>query len=209
MTRWFLTVAVAAGVAAPIGRADSIWDRRDPRYAYLFQDNRARAIGDVITVAITQTTVADDLDSRSLSKNTNATAAAQFGSYTLGYPPGGASGTGGGIAPLFTATSNRTFNGNGTFTSNQVFTDTMGAVVVDLLPNGNLVIEGYRTMVVSGEERVLRMTGLVRPADIAYPNIVSSNAVANLRLSYLGRGPQTRFTSQNFLSRLFNRLWPF
>jgi flagellar L-ring protein precursor FlgH len=209
MKRWLLTVAVAAGAAAPMGRADSIWERRDPRYAYLFQDNRARAIGDVITVAITQTTVANDTDTRTLSKNTNATAGAQFGTYSLGYSPGTATSTGGGVSPLFTVTSNRNFNGNAAVTSNQVFTDTMGALVVDILPNGNLVIEGYRTMVVAGEERVLRMTGIVRPADIAYPNIISSNSVANFRISYLGRGPQTRFSSQNFLSRAFNRLWPF
>lgn len=194
MYRWFITAAALLGVTTPIGRADSIWDRRDPRYANLWQDNRARNVGDVITVAIAQTTIVDDADQRNNVKTSSATAAVNLGALAT---------------PAFSASSNRQFSGNAAMSSNQVFTDTMGALVVDMLPNGNLVIEGYRTVVVAGEERVMRMTGIVRPADIAYPNFVSSNSVANLRMSYLGRGPQTRSSMQNYIGRIFNRIWPF
>ena len=201
MKRWTLVALAAIGAASPIGRADSIWERRDPRYANLWQDNRARNIGDVVTVAITESTIANDQDARNNSKVTSATAGLQIGSKGAG--------TGGAVAPLFTATSSRQFNGTGQYSTNQVFTDNIGAQVVDILPNGNLVIEGYRSRIVAGEERVLRMSGIVRPADITYPNIISSNSVANFRVSYLGRGPQSRFTNQNYLGRLANRLWPF
>jgi flagellar L-ring protein precursor FlgH len=210
MRRWIFVTVGALGVATPMGLADSIWDRRDPRYAFLFQDNRARNIGDVVTISISQTTIANDQDSRSLSKTTSATAS--FQSIPWGITPGassGGTGTGGGSSPLFTSSSNRSFTGTGQFQTNQVFTDQMGAIVVDIMPNGNLVVEGYRGQVVQGEERVLKLTGVVRPADIGYPNIVSSTSVANLRISYIGRGPQTRTSGQNYIGRIFNRLWPF
>jgi flagellar L-ring protein FlgH len=201
MKRWVLAVLASIGVAAPIGRADSIWDRRDPRYAYLFQDNRARNIGDMVTIAIAENTVANEQDQRTMSKTTSATAALQFGA------SGG--GTGGTANPIINSSSSRQFNGNAQLTSNRVFTDQMAAVVVDMLPNGNLVIEGYRSRVVAGEERVLRVTGIVRQPDILIGNIVPSNLVANFRISYLGRGPESRFANQNYIGRIFNRLWPF
>jgi flagellar L-ring protein precursor FlgH len=85
----------------------------------------------------------------------------------------------------------------------------LAVTVVDVLPNGNLVIEGYRSRVVSGEERVLRITGVVRPADVAVGNIVPSGAVANFRITYLGRGPATRTTKQGWLTRINSALRPF
>ena len=62
MRRWVLAVGGLGVGAAPMVVADSIWDRRDPRYAFLFQDNRARAIGDILTVTVTETTVAAEQD---------------------------------------------------------------------------------------------------------------------------------------------------
>ena len=103
--------------------------------------------------------------------------------------------------------TNLTFNGTSQFTANRVFADQIAATVVDLMPNGNLVIEGYRSRIVAGEERVLRFTGQVRQADIGVGNAVSSQAVANLRISYLGRGPATRAT-QGPIGRIANLVGP-
>lgn len=199
MKRWVIAVLASIGAAAPIGLADSIWDRRDPRYAYLFQDNRARNIGDVVTIAIAENTVANEQDQRTLSKTSSATAAVAFGNAASATTP----------APLFNVSSNRQFSGNAQLVMNRVFTDQINAVVVDIMPNGNLVVEGYRSRVVAGEERVLRLTGIVRQADIGSANIVASNQLANFRISYLGRGAPTRFSNQNYMGRIFNRIWPF
>src|SRR5262249_1677092 len=137
MKRWLLAVAAAAGTAISIGRADSLWERRDPRYANLFQDNRARNIGDVLTVTITEATVANEQDQRALTKTTQSNA-------NLGFGPANTPGQ------LYTESSNRQFNGNAQLTSNRVFTDRLAVTVVDIMPNGNLVIEGYRSRVVAG-----------------------------------------------------------
>jgi flagellar L-ring protein precursor FlgH len=196
MRRWVLAGLALLAAAAPVGRADSIWDRRDPRYANLFQDNRARNIGDVLVVTITENTVANEQDQRAMTKTTSAMGQFSFGN--SGRP-----------GQLLTSDSNRQFTGNAQLTSNRVFTDRMAVTVVDVMPNGNLVVEGYRSRVVQGEEWVLRITGVVRPADIGAGNIVPSGAIANFRVSYLGRGPETRFTKQGYSGRFFNLIWPW
>jgi flagellar L-ring protein precursor FlgH len=64
------------------------------------------------------------------------------------------------------------------------------------------VVEGYRSRVVQGEERVLRITGIVRQQDIGVGNVIPSGNVANFRISYLGRGPATRTTRQGIITRI-------
>lgn len=191
MTRWLLLAPLVA-LAAPPATADSIWDRRDPRYANLFQDNRARNVGDLITVVVNETTNANEREQRSLDKANTLTGNAS-------YIPG----------LTFNDSFRKQFNGNAQMTSGRTFQDRLTATVVDIMPNGNLVIEGYRSRVVGTEERVLRVTGVVRPQDIGTGNAVQSTSVANFRVSYLGAGPATRTLNQNFLGRVMNRVWPW
>ena len=122
MYRWILAAMATIGAAAPVGLADSIWDRRDPRYSYLFEDNRARHIGDVVTIAIAENTVANESDVRALLKTTAATAGAQFGTSSS------SAGAGTTVAPILNVTSSRQFNGNAAYTMSHVFTDQMNAV---------------------------------------------------------------------------------
>jgi flagellar L-ring protein FlgH len=201
--RWLLAALILVATANSVGRADSIWDRRDPRYAYLFQDNRARSIGDTLIITISETTVANEQDQRTLSRTTSGS-----GSVTLFDSSRTANGnTTGGASTQIQFPSQSTsmqFAGNAQNTVNRVFTDRMAVTVVDLMPNGNLVVEGYRSRVVAGEERVLRITGIVRPADIGVGNIIPSGSVANFRISYLGRGPATRTNKQGIFPRLNN-----
>jgi flagellar L-ring protein precursor FlgH len=196
MRRWVLILLAAGAAAAPAGRADSMWERRDPRYANLFQDVRARNIGDILTIVVSETTVANEQDQRNMNKATAANAFFAWG--TKGRP-----------GQLLTGNSERSFTGSAQMTSNRVFTDRLAVTVVDMMPNGNLVIEGYRSRVVAGEERVLRITGVVRQYDIGIGNVVPSAAVANFRISYLGRGPESRFANQNYLGLLVNWVWPW
>lgn len=203
--RLLLTLALA-GAGPNLVQADSIWDRRDPRYANLFRDNRARQIGDVLTIVISETTVANESDQRALDKGTNTTGTIDYAGSSSA--DGGAGRTGALSFSLENAFRRR-FAGNATLTSNRVFTDRMAVTVVDMLPNGNLVVEGYRSRVVAGEERVLRITGIVRQQDVGFASTVPSAVVANFRISYLGRGPTSRTVNQNYLGRALNLLWPW
>ena len=202
MRRWIVALLAFAVVAMSVGRADSLWDRRDPRYGFLFQDNRARSIGDTLIVTISETTVTNEQDARNLNRTTSGS-----GQVTLfdriRTPQNNDPGTAG--QTLIQSPSQQTamqFAGSSQATTNRVFTDRLAVTVVDVMPNGNLVIEGYRSRVVQGEERVLRITGVVRPADVQVGNVVPSGSIANFRVSYLGRGPATRTTKPGILSRI-------
>jgi flagellar L-ring protein precursor FlgH len=189
-----LLIALALAAAAP-AFADDIWARRDPRIANLFQDNRARNVGDILTLVINENTTENEREQRQQSKTNTFT-----GQATLFGVPQVANSDG---------NFGRTFSGSGQLTGGRTFTDRIALTVVDVMPNGNLVVEGFRSRLTMGEERVLRISGVVRSQDVAVGNLVQSGSLANAKLSYLGRGPTTRQVNQNFLGRVMNRLWPF
>ncbi len=199
MKRWFLAILMLIMTAMSVGRADSLWERRDPRYAYLFKDNRARSVGDTLIILINENTVANEQDQRALSRTTSGSGSVTF----FGSSKNGATPTSTQLQ-LPSQTTAMQFNGNAQNTVSHVFTDRMAVTVVDIMPNGNLVVEGYRSRVVGGEERVLRITGIVRQADVGVGNIIPSGFVANFRISYLGRGPATRTNKQGIFPRLYS-----
>lgn len=201
----FAVAGLTLAFATSAVQADSIWDRRDPRAAYLFQDNRARNVGDILTIAITENTTNNDREQRSGDRRTrNDYTGTMTGSFQIGNAPGGA----GNVTGNSTTDGRRRFDGSAQMTASRTFTDRMGVTIVDVLPNGNLVFEGTRTRVIAGEERQLRVTGVVRPADIGAGNTIQSQFVANFRVSYLGRGQQTEFTKQPLLGRIMNYILP-
>jgi flagellar L-ring protein precursor FlgH len=105
--------------------------------------------------------------------------------------------------------SDRTFQGSADFASERQLLDQMTLTVVDILPNGNLVIEGYRRRLVQNEMRLLRVSGVVRPNDIEIPNFVESRFIANFNVSYEGSGVESKFTNQGWLGRIGNKVWPY
>jgi flagellar L-ring protein precursor FlgH len=181
--------------AVPPAFADDIWARRDPRIANLFQDNRARNVGDIVVLVINENTTENEREQRQQSKTNSFTGQATV----FGVPQVGSS----------DGNFGRTFSGSGQVTGGRTFTDRLALTVVDVMPNGNLVVEGFRSRVTMGEERVLRITGVVRPQDITVGNVVQSGNLANAKLSYLGRGPTTRQINKNFFGRVMDRIWPF
>ena len=77
------------------------------------------------------------------------------------------------------------------------------------MPNGNLIVEGYRQRMITREMRTLKVMGIVRPADIGPLNTVQSQYLANLHITYDGRGPESSYTNQGWGGRIFNKIWPF
>ncbi len=192
--RWLFAAALIPATMSPLARADSLWERRDPRHAFLFDDSRARRVGDILTIEINEATNNNETEKRALSKSNSANAGINFSS--------GANFSGNG-------NSARQFSGNSQLQTGRVFTDQLTVCVTDVLPNGNLVVEGYRSRIINSELRELRITGVVRPIDISLQNVVQSPAVANFRISYVGRGPESSFINQGWFSRIFNKIWPF
>jgi flagellar L-ring protein precursor FlgH len=206
MKRWIcqLTLSLNAIVVGAAG-ADDIWDRRDHRAAHLFIDDRARRVGDNLTVIIAESTDISNIDARKMNKDTKAGGLFNFKGSTKS-DNGARSGT---LSFDTSGSSNRTFDGSSNYTSDQKLQDKMTVTVIDVLPNGNIVIEGFRRRLVSGEDRLIRLSGIVRPDDISGANTVLSLSIANFQLTYSGKGPESKFSSQGYLSKALNVLWPF
>jgi flagellar L-ring protein FlgH len=202
----FLPFTLIIVVLLPsVAGADSIWDRREPRSAYLFYDNRARRIGDLLTVVILETTGIANNDQKQLSKDTKAGSVFNF----KGATKGGKMSRDGQVDFDASGSSTRSFDSKSQLSIDQSFTDKMSAIVIDVLPNGNLVVEGFKQVIVGGEVRTIRISGIVRPIDISLANLVLSQAIANFQITYLGNGPTSRYVNQGWLGRVFNYIWPF
>jgi len=206
LRRLRLPLALAGTLAlGGSGRADSLWMRRDPHSAYLFVDNVARHVGDLLTIVIQESTSIDSDEQRDNEKKTTTLANYNMAGST----------TGNVITKTAQAQlnneldSDRKLEGSARYTSDRNLTDRVTVTVVDVLPNGNLVIEGIRRRLINGEERTLRLTGLVRPMDIAAGNTVLSQYVGNLQISLLGCGQDSAYINNGWLGCIMNHLWPF
>ncbi|MFV0445132.1 MAG: flagellar basal body L-ring protein FlgH [Planctomycetaceae bacterium] len=185
-------------------RADSIWQRRVPEHAYLFVDAQARQVGDLLTVVVSQSTDVQNRDDRELNKASSASESFSFAGETSGGLATQSSGAGLDLSN----DAERGFKGGATFTSERAFLDRFTVRVVDVLPNGNLVISGKRRVWVTGDQTVLVLTGVVRAIDVTAANTIPSQSIADLHLSYESDGPERHFTRQGWLSRRVNRWNP-
>lgn len=188
-----------------VATGESLWKKRKPQYAYLFVDSKARRIGDLLTVVVTQATNVNSSEDRALAKSSQAGA-----SMNIDSEAGGGFGTQAANAGLnFAKNSNRGFDGESSFSSNQAFTDRMTVSVVDVLPNGNLVVSGHRKVRLVGDERSLTLTGMIRAIDVGPDNTVDSRLISDLQLQYETVGPSRKFVRQGWLGRATNVIWPF
>ena len=89
------------------------------------------------------------------------------------------------------------------------FTATVPAVVMKVLPNGNLFVEGHRAILVNSEEHHFYISGVVRPIDIDQLNSIKSSVVADAQIEFVGRGDLTDNQKQGWLSRYLGWIWPF
>ena len=196
---------VSAAIAASATQADSLWERHNPRRAFLFEDSRARRIGDLVTIMINESTSVDNSEAKDMSKSTAADGALSVDSTT-----GGDFGTSSAnLAFDAGGSSNRSFSGEATYQNSREFQDRITARVIDIDPAGNLIVHGTRGTHVSGEHRVLSISGTIRPIDINADNTISSRFVTDMHLIYDGEGAEPRFTRQGWLGRFVNKIWPF
>ncbi len=200
---WFLMLLVLAANAG--ARAQSLWPSHQPRHSFLFQDTRARRVGDQLTVLINENTGVANQDRRSMNKHSNANSA--FG---LGFGASGLFGrSGGALSQDSAADSERGFSGDASFSTERAFSDRITVSVVDVLPNGDLVINGQRHVGVERDNRSLSISGRVRYLDVGLDNTVQSRKILDLDISYQSHGPETRFVNQGWLGRIGNWVWPF
>ncbi len=192
-------------VQQSIVQAESLWQRRNPQNAFLFYDSKARHIGDSVTVIISQTTDVANTEKRDLGKSTSTKGMFGF----AGASDGGLGEQGGSASLELESASDRKFDGSSGYRSAQAFTDRMTCTVMDVLPNGNMVISGERRVRVAGEERTLVLSGIIRGLDLGPDNNISSQYISQFRMEYQASGASQKFTRQGWLGRGVNAVWPW
>ena len=190
----------------------SLWN--DNGGASLYVDMRARRTGDTLTVDIVENT------SSSMDANTKASRSSDIDasiSNNLGYMRAleeankrlGRDSDGTLSGALFKASMANSFDGKGTSDRSGKVTASVGAVVTEVLPNGNLVISGSREMRVNNETQIINVSGIVRPEDIDTDNRVKSTFIANARIRYTGMGVLADKQRPGWGTRVLDHIWPF
>src|SRR5438132_3111901 len=183
--------------------ANSLW--RNGSRAF-FKDQRAARIGDLLTVTVNITDKANIANETQRSRtNKEDSGITDFiGAKTLG---AGAQK----VLPgrLLTADSTSSSDGKGSVQRQESLTTNVAAVVTQLLPNGNLVVEGKQEIRVNYEIRELIVAGIVRPEDIQSDNTIDSTKIAQARISYGGRGQIFDFQQPRYGQQVTDVLLPF
>lgn len=168
-------------------------------YRPLFEDHRARLVGDTLTISITERVSATQTSTSELSKTgtlaAGVTALPGIAANSFGKASAG-------------ATSANDSKGKGSNQNTNEFTGTITAVVTGVLPNGHLMISGEKQIGVNRNVDVLRFSGQVDPRMIGQGNAVVSTAVANVRIEQRGRGATGDAHAVGWLSRFFLNLAP-
>jgi flagellar L-ring protein precursor FlgH len=188
-----------------IESVDSLWR---PGSRAFFKDQRAAAVGDVVTVVVNVT------DQATLNNSTTATRAS---SQNLGAPnlfglntaiqkalPAGTD-----LSSLLSTTSGNSLKGVGNTTRNETIQIRIAGTITQVLPNGNLVVVGSQEMRVNSELRALTISGVIRPQDIASDNTVQHDRLAEARISYGGRGTLSDQQTAHYGQQLLDIISPF
>ena len=184
-------------------QADSIWKKRITLNTNLFSDNRARAIGDIVTVKISESTeITGTEDSSAESSNSHSIEldTSKFLSTVKDIS---------GYLPNIKTDTSHNFSGKGDYESNRNINLELTAVVTEMLANGNLIIEGNRDVNVNGEKYTIKLSGIVRPIDISIDNEVQSTSIANANIILEGKGFLTRAGKRGWWNRIREVVWPF
>jgi flagellar L-ring protein precursor FlgH len=181
---------------------NSLW--RNGSRAF-FKDQRAHQIGDILTVTINFT---DKANVANETQRTRTTSEDSGITNFFGKPKVPIMNT---PTPtrILTTDSNMSADGKGTITRSEALQTNVAAVVTQVLPNGNLVVEGKQEIRVNFEIRELIVAGIVRPEDIQSDNTIDSSKIAQARIAYGGRGQVTDIQQDPYGQQLMQVLLPF
>jgi flagellar L-ring protein precursor FlgH len=153
----------------------------------------------VLTIKITENSTVDNKAKRDMKKETDR-------STTF-------NGDVGGFADLgefgMSAESDNELKSKADYKDERKFADSITVVVMDILPNRNLVVLGTRNRNISGDIQTIEVSGIVRPSDVAFDNTVKSERVADFRIVSRNDGVSAPYTKPGWLGSIFDIIWPF
>lgn len=184
--------------------AQSLW--REDASRSIVSDKKAHAIGDLLTIVVQENNTASKNNSTSTAKSSSIDASLA----TFLYSPGASTFlTRGGQMPALKTSAKQGFDGGGKISNEEKITARIGVRVVDVLPNGNLVIEGRRNTSFSGESQEAVLRGVVRAEDITPNNTVFSYNIADATIKYITSGTLSDNQRKGWFTKIWEKLTPF
>lgn len=176
----------------------------------LFGDDKAAKVGDIITVTIDENATSTQSATTNTAKDSSINMQAPN---VLGLPSSlgiqNFLNMGTQFDPSVNATIANSMQGTGTVTRNGTLSATISALITDIVPSGNLRIEGRRSVTINNEEQIMVLRGIVRPQDINFDNTIPSTLIADASISYSGEGVVADEQRKGWLAKILSKVWPF
>ncbi len=182
-----LIAAAAIGLSIP-ARAGSLWSDTNES---LFIDSKALYVGDIVTIVVVENTSATQKSSSKIKQDEKLDSSDGTGI----------------IGKFLNATGIKgsdQYSADGNTTSGNTLTTTISAEIMEVLPNGNLLVEARRSMVVNAETQTMVLSGVIRSTDVSRDNKIASSRISNLNIRYEGKGPIARRQKPGILNKLFD-----
>jgi flagellar L-ring protein FlgH len=185
--------------------ADSLW-KEDAAPTSMFADKKAHRVGDIVTVVISE--------NNGTSRNNNTTTSRTSGidsSISSFLYPVSVSGllSKGGQLPAMSISGKNSFNGGGQIANQETINAQIAVKVIDVLPNGNLVVEGRRQTAFSGEKQDAVLRGTVRADDVSSTNTVFSYNIADASIQYISHGALSDSQNKGWFTKVWDKVSPF
>ncbi|SDZ73819.1 flagellar L-ring protein precursor FlgH [Desulfuromusa kysingii] len=197
-------VPVVTGPAPP-QTAGSLWTESR---GGLFVDMKGKTVGDIITVVIIESASASK-EATTETDRTSSMSAGISNIFGLEKYIGELGNSSIDPSALVNATATNDFSGGGKTERSENLVATLTTQIVEVLPNDNFKIEGNKTVTVNNEMQIVKLTGIIRSADVSPQNIVDSKNILNARIAYIGEGVISDKQQQGWLVRALDQVWPF
>ena len=208
-SRLMLAVGLGVGLASlgatRVVGADPIFNDRNHTRS-MFSDKRALSVGDLLSVIVQENSTATKDVSTKTGKSTRADAS--IDSFFFSPTQSGLL-TKKGSFPALKYGTDSAFNGSGQINNSEKIVARLQVVVKDVLPNGNLVVEGRRQTAFSGETQDMVMRGIVRQSDVTPNNSVFSYQVAEATINIASKGAASNSTKKGWFTRAWDKITPF
>ncbi len=196
---------VVSAVASP-ATTGSLWPGENARNL-LFVDNRARQVNDIVTVLVSETSDGSSKASTNTSRDTSTTAGVAA---LLGLEKS-LQNSNENLKPKIEmgGSASNSLKGQGDTSRKTKLSTSLTARVLQVLENGNLLIEGRRQLTMNGEDQYIVVSGIIRTDDIGANNTIASQFIADAKIYYAGDGVINEKMRPGWLTRIMDAVWPF
>jgi flagellar L-ring protein FlgH len=189
------------------GKRASLW-RPNSMVNTMYADPKARNVNDIVIINVTESSTASNKAGLTTSKKSSSSLGIDAfmgletelkGKVFKDFDP----------AKMFGGSSASSNVGNGESTRATALSTYIAARVVDTMPNGNLILEAKKEVMVNKEKQTIVLRGIARPRDISYEGIIDSTRIADMQINFAGKGPVSEQARRGWLSWILSVVWPF